>query len=65
MKSLLKYLWSSVASKLAEKSTWVGFLAILSTGGLTIAPELSTNIVAVLSGLFGCYEVIKREKENK
>lgn len=65
MKTLFKFVLNAITERLTQSSTWVGIFALLSTGGLTIAPEMTTNLVACLSGAFGAYQVYKTDKKNK
>lgn len=65
MKTIFKIVLNAFTERLTQKSTWVGIFALLSTGGLTIAPEMTTQLVAALSGVFGAYEVWKNEKSKK
>lgn len=65
MKTIVKIVLNGITERLTQKSTWVGIFALLSTGGLTIAPEMTTQLVAGLSGIFGAYQVYKNDKNSK
>ncbi len=57
---MLKY----ILKRLKEKSTYAGILAVASAAGLQLAPELSTNIIAVVSAAAGLLLVLMKEKDG-
>jgi hypothetical protein len=53
-----------ILERLKEKSTYAGLLAVASAAGLQLAPELSTNIIAVVSAAAGLLLVLMKEKDG-
>jgi hypothetical protein len=51
-----------IVSRLKEKSTYSGLLALLSAFGLAIDPEQFSVIAAAVMSLVGVFEVFRREK---
>jgi hypothetical protein len=52
-----------LVSRLKEKSTYSGLLALLSAVGLAIDPEQFSAIAAAVMALVGVFEVFRREKK--
>jgi hypothetical protein len=50
-----------LVSRLKEKSTYSGILALLSAVGLAIDPEQFSAIAAAVIALVGVFEVFRRE----
>jgi hypothetical protein len=50
-----------LVSRLKEKSTYSGILALLSAVGLAIDPEQFSAIAAAVMALVGVFEVFRRE----
>jgi hypothetical protein len=51
-----------LVSKLKEKSTYAGLLALLSAAGLAIDPEQFAAVATVVMSLVGVFEVFRRER---
>ena len=51
-----------LVSKLKEKSTYAGLLALLSAAGLVIDPEQFGAIATVIVALVGAFEVFRKER---
>jgi hypothetical protein len=51
-----------IVSKLKEKSTYAGLLALLSAAGLVIDPEQFGAIATVIVALVGAFEVFRKER---
>lgn len=51
-------------SRLKEKSTWLGMLAIVTSFGVVISPELSAAIGTLGTGLAGLVLVIIKERKK-
>jgi hypothetical protein len=51
-----------IVSKLKEKSTYAGLLALLSSAGLVIDPEQFGAIATVIVALVGAFEVFRKER---
>ena len=52
-----------LVSRLKEKSTYSGLLALLSAFGLAVDPEQFSAIAAALMALVGVFEVFRRERK--
>jgi len=48
--------------RLTERSTWIGITAVISGAGISIAPELSNNIISVGAGVAGMISMVTRDK---
>ena len=48
-----------------QETTWVGITALLTAVGITLSPELATQIGAVGLAVFGLIKVIINEKAKK
>lgn len=57
---LLTYL----LARLSESTTWAGFVAILSAGGITIRPDLAAHIGAAGSSVVGLILIFMNEKKS-
>jgi hypothetical protein len=53
-----------IVSKLKEKSTYAGLLALLSAAGLVIDPEQFGAIATVIVALVGAFEVFRKERSS-
>ena len=51
-----------LVSRLKEKSTYSGLLALLSAVGLAVDPEQFSAIAAALMALVGVFEVFRKER---
>jgi hypothetical protein len=51
-------------ARLKERSTWLGFIAILSAAGLTISPDAVEMIAATGSGIAGLVLVFTSDKKK-
>ena len=51
-----------LVSKLKEKSTYAGLLALLSAAGLAIDAEQFAAVAAVVMALVGMFEVFRKER---
>ena len=49
-------------SKLKEKSTYAGLLALLSAAGLVIDPEQFAAVATGVMALVGAFEVFRKER---
>jgi ribosomal protein L12E/L44/L45/RPP1/RPP2 len=54
---------SYLVSRLKEKSTYSGILALLSAVGVAVDPEQFSAIAAAVMALVGVFEVFRREKK--
>lgn len=59
--------WEMILNYLSQESTWLGLTAILTAVGITLSPELTTQIAAVGLAIVGLIKVIinERKKDNK
>jgi len=54
-----------ILNRLGEPSTWRGIIGIVMSAGVTISPELITQIVAAGVGLISLINVFKRDAKSK
>lgn len=55
-----------ILERLKEKSTYIGIFTLLSTAGVVVAPEMWTEIVAVVTSVAGLVLVmVKAEKKEE
>lgn len=52
-----------IIDRLVEASTWRGIIMLLTSLGISIAPELVTPIIAAGTGLAGVVGVITKDKQ--
>lgn len=52
-----------VISRLKEKSTYSGLLALLSAFGLAVDPEQFAAVVALVMAAVGVFEVFRKESK--
>lgn len=52
-----------ILDRAKEPSTWRGLILLLTSAGLSIAPELATFIVSVGTGLAGIIGVLTSDKK--
>jgi hypothetical protein len=57
METILKYA--------EQQSTWKGLIGLSSAIGVTVSPDLSTQIIALAMALIGIINVIRNEKKDK
>ncbi len=51
-----------LSSRLRERSTWLGIMAVLAGVGITLNPELQEAIVGLGAALGGLVAVISKDK---
>lgn len=56
--------WDLILNYLSQESTWLGLTAILTAVGITLSPELTTQIAAVGLAVVGLIKVIINEKKK-
>lgn len=56
MESMMQYL----LARLAERSTWLGLIALLSAFGIGIAPEQSDAVIGVGTAIAGAVGVFTK-----
>lgn len=56
--------WDLILNYLSQESTWLGLTAILTAVGITLSPELTTQIAAVGLAVIGLIKVIINEKKK-
>ena len=54
---------NNLISRLKERSTYAGLLALLGAFGLAVDPELYGHASTILISLVGLYEIVRREKK--
>ena len=54
-----------ILSRAKEASTWRGFILLLTSAGLTIAPELAVLIVTVGTGVAGIIGMFTSDKTGE
>ena len=52
-----------IIERLTERSTWIGFTALLSVVGVLVSPELKEAIIAAGIGIAGVIEVVTKDKK--
>lgn len=57
--------WDLILNYLSQESTWLGLTAILTAVGITLSPELTTQIAAVGLAVVGLIKVIINEKKER
>ena len=56
--------WDLILNYLSQESTWLGLTAILTAVGITLSPELTTQIAAVGLAVVGLIKVIINERKK-
>ncbi|OJW21153.1 MAG: hypothetical protein BGO49_24370 [Planctomycetales bacterium 71-10] len=51
-----------IITRLSEPSTWRGLFAMLTAGGISLAPDYENAIIAIGLSIIGLINVIKKEK---
>jgi len=54
-----------ILQRLKEKTTWLGFLALVSAFGVAIKPELAESIATTGMSIAGLIMVIVKEEKKK
>lgn len=49
-----------LVERLSENSTWRGLIALFTAGGITVSPDLATQIIAAGMGLIGIINVFRK-----
>ena len=58
-------MWKTLLNYLTQESTWTGLTALLTAVGITLSPDLATQIGAVGLSIFGLIKVIVNERGAK
>lgn len=54
---------NAILSRLKERSTYAGLLALLGAFGLAVDPELYGHASTILISIVGVWEIVRREKK--
>lgn len=57
----MKELGTWLLERLVEPSTWKGLAILAAAGGVTVSPELITQITAVAGAVIGLIDVVRKE----
>lgn len=55
--------WALARSK--ERTTWVGAVALLSSFGITVAPEMIEHIISIGLAISGLIAILVKDKADK
>lgn len=55
-------MWKTLLNYLTQESTWTGLTALLTAVGISLSPDLATQIGAVGLSIFGLIKVIINER---
>lgn len=57
----MEFIMNTLLEYLKQASTWRGIIAVVSAFGVSVSPELATEIIASGVGIIGMIEVIRNE----
>jgi hypothetical protein len=55
----------TIINYLNQQSTWKGIISIATAAGVTVSPDLSTQIIALGLSVIGVINVLRDEKKVK
>lgn len=61
----MQNLFATLLNYLTQESTWTGLTALLTAVGITLSPDMATQIGAVGLSIFGLIKVIVNERGAK